>query len=31
LDINSFNRVGANIRKAGFLIVLFLSLVVLIM
>jgi len=31
LDINSFNRVGANIRKAGFLIVLFYLLVVLIM
>jgi len=30
LDINSFNRVGANIRKAGFLIVLFYLLVVLI-
>ena len=31
MDINSFNRVGANIRKAGFLIVLFYLLVVLIM
>ena len=31
LDINSFNRVGANIRKAGFLIVLFYLLVALIM
>jgi len=31
LDINSINRVGANIRKAGFLIVLFYLLVVLIM
>ena len=31
MDINSSNRVGANIRKAGFLIVLFYLLVVLIM
>ena len=31
MDINSINRVGANIRKAGFLIVLFYLLVVLIM
>jgi len=31
LNINSYNRVGANIRKAGFLIVLFYLLVVLIM
>ncbi len=31
MDINSFNRVGANIRKAGFLIVLFYLIVVLIM
>jgi len=31
LDINSFNRVGANIRKAGFFIVLFYLLIVLIM
>jgi len=31
LDFNSFNRVGVNIRKAGFLIVLFYLLVVLIM